>query len=193
MSYVRISMCRCGGISAAPNLSSINRYSLSPLPVFLPSSSNFNPQFLLSKSIVMTDHFGGVIPSDDDGHLQTKAIYGAVITVTILATIAVIFRFVARRKSDAAISYDDYSILLALVNIPSLTYAYDVENTSLITSSDLCLWPQYKHNPCSGALGPGTTFLHAVTRSTLILSKSKYHTYSPRPHLTLTRFIPRTA
>ncbi len=89
----------------------------------------------------MADHFGGVIPSADDGPLQTKAIYGAVITVTILATIAVIFRFVARRKSDAAISYDDYSILLALVNIPSLTYAYDVENTSLIASSDFCLWP----------------------------------------------------
>ena len=70
----------------------------------------------------MADHFGGVIPSADDGNSQSKAIYGAVITVTILATIAVIFRFMARRKSEAAISYDDYSILLALVNIPSLTH-----------------------------------------------------------------------
>ncbi|KAL9072594.1 MAG: hypothetical protein Q9161_003452 [Pseudevernia consocians] len=63
----------------------------------------------------MADHFGGVIPSADDGNSQSKAIYGAVITVTVLATIAVIFRFVARRKSEAVISYDDYSILLALI------------------------------------------------------------------------------
>ena len=128
----------------------------------------------------MANHFGGAIPSADDGHTQTKAIYGAVITVTLLATTAVIFRFMARRKSDAAISYDDYSILLALVNDPFLAYAYDVENTSLIALSDLRLWPQYRYNPCCGALGPGKTFLHVVPRSAFVLSKSEYHSYSPR-------------
>lgn len=53
----------------------------------------------------MANHFGQVIPADA-GHSETPTIYGAVITVTILATIAVIFRFVARRKSEAPISYE---------------------------------------------------------------------------------------
>ena len=84
----------------------------------------------------MADHFGGVIPSADDGNSQSKAIYGPVITVTILATIAVVFRFMARRKSEAAISYDDYSILLALVSIPSLTHK-NPNFDSLIRSSSM--------------------------------------------------------
>ena len=54
----------------------------------------------------MADHFGGVVPQVDAGDSQTKTIYGAVITVTILATIAVILRFMARRKSAASISYE---------------------------------------------------------------------------------------
>ncbi|KAL9135281.1 MAG: hypothetical protein Q9175_003530 [Cornicularia normoerica] len=54
----------------------------------------------------MTDHFGGPIPQADAGHSETNAIYGAVITVTILATVAVILRFVARRNLEAPILYD---------------------------------------------------------------------------------------
>lgn len=54
----------------------------------------------------MADHFEGLIPPGDPGRAETGAIYGAVITVTVLATIAVIFRFVARRKSEASISYE---------------------------------------------------------------------------------------
>lgn len=53
----------------------------------------------------MANHFGQAIPADV-GHSETPTIYAAVITVTILATIAVIFRFVARRKSQAPISYE---------------------------------------------------------------------------------------
>ena len=66
----------------------------------------------------MADHFGGVVSSANGSGTETKAIYGAVVTVTILATVAVILRFVARRKSDAAFSYDDYTIVLALVTFP---------------------------------------------------------------------------
>lgn len=54
----------------------------------------------------MADQFRSDIPSADAGHTETKAIYAAVITVTILATIAVILRFLARRKSEASISYE---------------------------------------------------------------------------------------
>ena len=54
----------------------------------------------------MADHFGGVVPQADVEESQTKLIYGAVITVTILATIAVILRFMARKKSAASISYE---------------------------------------------------------------------------------------
>lgn len=56
----------------------------------------------------MADHFGGVVPTQDNSRSETRTIYGAIITVTILATIAVIFRFVARRKSEASISYGTY-------------------------------------------------------------------------------------
>ena len=54
----------------------------------------------------MADHFGGVAPQADVEGSHTKLIYGAVITVTVLATIAVILRFMARRKSAASISYE---------------------------------------------------------------------------------------
>lgn len=54
----------------------------------------------------MAHHFEGLIPPTNPGHAETGAIYGAVITVTVLATIAVILRFVARRKSEASISYE---------------------------------------------------------------------------------------
>ena len=115
-------MCRCGGRVFLLLPVFVNKPLLSALPLFLHSAYNGDSQILLYS--LMADPFGGVIPSADDGHSQNRAIYGAVITITILATIAVILRFVARRKSEAAISYDDYSILLALVNIPSLTHTY---------------------------------------------------------------------
>ena len=54
----------------------------------------------------MADHFGGVVPQADTDDSDTNTIYGAVITVTILATIAVILRFMARRKSAASVSYE---------------------------------------------------------------------------------------
>lgn len=48
--------------------------------------------------------FGGSVPADIDNS-KASYIYGALITVTILATIAVVLRFVARRKSNAPFSY----------------------------------------------------------------------------------------
>ena len=65
----------------------------------------------------MADHFGGVASTPDGRDSQTKEIYGAVTTITIIATVAVILRIVARKKSEASLSYDDYSIVLALVSI----------------------------------------------------------------------------
>lgn len=48
---------------------------------------------------------------------QSKAapIYIALGIVTVIATVGVILRFVSRRKSNTALSYDDYTIALALV------------------------------------------------------------------------------
>ena len=42
-------------------------------------------------------------------------IYATVASVTVVATIAVILRLIARRKSRSSFSYDDYFIVLALV------------------------------------------------------------------------------
>ena len=53
----------------------------------------------------MADHFGGGLPPAGAGHSETKAIYGAVISITLLATLAVVLRFVARKTSKAAFSY----------------------------------------------------------------------------------------
>ena len=48
---------------------------------------------------------------------QSKAheIYISVAIVTVIATVGVILRFVSRRKSNTALSYDDFTIILALV------------------------------------------------------------------------------
>lgn len=140
----------------------------------------------------MADHFGGVIASANGSGTETKTIYGSIITVTILATVAVALRIVARRKSDAAFSYDDYSIVLAMVTFPPFIQAH-FWNTSLIVSLGLSLQPQYKYNRCRGLMGSGKTFLHCVKSSTSRLSKSKYHLVPfERPSITLIRFIAST-
>ena len=48
---------------------------------------------------------------------QSKAheTYISVAIVTVIATVGVILRFISRKKSKAALSYDDYTIVLALV------------------------------------------------------------------------------
>ncbi|CAD6572283.1 MAG: hypothetical protein ASARMPRED_005221 [Alectoria sarmentosa] len=69
----------------------------------------------------MANHFGQVIPADA-GHSETPTVYGAVIPLAILATIAVIFRFVARRKSEAPISYE-YVVFLYALNIDTIITA----------------------------------------------------------------------
>lgn len=48
---------------------------------------------------------------------QSKApsIYIALGVVTVIATVGVILRFLSRRKSKTTLSYDDYTIALALV------------------------------------------------------------------------------
>ena len=140
----------------------------------------------------MADHFTGVVSSANLSGSQTKEIYGAVITITIIATVAVILRIVARRKSEASLSYDDYSIVLALVGVPPFVQAYSW-NTSLIKSLGLSLWSQYKYNRCCSAMGPGKTFLHPVKRSTSPFSKSNYHLVPfGRANITLIRFIAST-
>ena len=53
----------------------------------------------------MASQFGGAIASADVDQSHAKAIYGAVVTITILATIFVVLRFVARSKSKAPYSY----------------------------------------------------------------------------------------
>ena len=48
----------------------------------------------------------GPLPSNDDS--KTKLIFGSMISVTILATIAVILRFVARKRAKVSFSYGTY-------------------------------------------------------------------------------------
>ena len=69
----------------------------------------------------MADHFGGVVPQADVEDSKTQLIYGAVITVTILATIAVILRFMARRKSAASISYE-YVLSISILPLFEIRY-----------------------------------------------------------------------
>ena len=67
------------------------------------------PAFSFSlEGAFMADSFGNYPLTATDTQSETKQIYGALISVTILATIAVILRFVARRKSKAAYSYGTY-------------------------------------------------------------------------------------
>ena len=51
---------------------------------------------------------------------RVGAIYTAVITVSIAATIAVALRFVSRRKERAHLWWDDWIILAALVSVRKL-------------------------------------------------------------------------
>lgn len=54
----------------------------------------------------MADHFGGVgIPPAVAAQSNAKIIYGAIISITIIATLAVVLRFVARRLAKAGFSY----------------------------------------------------------------------------------------
>lgn len=140
----------------------------------------------------MADHFAAVASSANVNGSQTKEIYGAVITITTIATVAVILRIVARRKSEASFSYDDYSIVLALVSIPPFIQAY-IWNTSLIVPTGLSLWPQYKYDRCCGAMGSGKTFLYPFRRSTSPFPKSNYHlAMFGRMSITLMRFVVST-
>ena len=65
-------------------------------------------------SIYQSPQFNGFTPEE---LAQSKAslIYTSIAIVTVIATVGVILRFVSRRKSDTALSYDDYTIALALV------------------------------------------------------------------------------
>lgn len=107
----------CTGISLAPQSFPCTHCYCSCSSSSTFSNSSSNVVFNLLPCAVMTDHFGGPIPQADAGHSETNAIYGAVITVTILATVAVILRFVARRNLEAPISYE-YVLLKSMC--PSL-------------------------------------------------------------------------
>lgn len=69
---------------------------------------------LPTMSIYQTPQPHGFTPEE---LAQSKAleIYISVAFVTVIATVGVVLRFMSRRKSDTALSYDDYTIALALV------------------------------------------------------------------------------
>lgn len=184
----------CGDISLALKSQYFNIFPHKHLLSLFPFFYILPPTLIITSPLcaAMADHFGGVVSSANGSGSQTKEIYGAVTTITIIATVAVILRIVARRKSEASLSYDDYSIVLALVSIPPFIQAY-FWNTSLIVSLGLSLWPQYEYNCCCGAMGSGKTFLHPVQRSTSPFPKGNYHLVPfGRTSITLIRFIAST-
>ena len=65
----------------------------------------------------------GFVPDFDPAFLaqsRVPQIYAAVITVTVLATISVVLRFICRWMVKARILWDDWLIILSLVpNIPA--------------------------------------------------------------------------
>ena len=65
-------------------------------------------------SIYQQPQLHGFTP-EELGQSKAPQIYIAVGIVTVIATAGVILRFVSRRKSNTALSYDDYTIALALV------------------------------------------------------------------------------
>ena len=65
-------------------------------------------------SIYQSPQFVGFTP-EELAQSEAPKIYIALGIVTAIATVGVILRFVSRRKSNTALSYDDYTIALALV------------------------------------------------------------------------------
>ena len=83
----------------------------------------------------MADQFRAVASSADAGHNETGMIYAAVITVTLLATVAVILRFMARRKSDASISYEYVKYFPALYFLFPLNLIFSPLNQAILTAN----------------------------------------------------------
>ena len=57
---------------------------------------------------------------------RTREIYGATITLTIIATAAVILRFISRKISTASFWWDDWTILIALVTLSERNRSNDM-------------------------------------------------------------------
>ncbi len=65
-------------------------------------------------SIYQAPKLNGFTP-EELAQSEAPRIYIALGIVTVIATVGVILRFISRRKSNTALSYDDYTIALALV------------------------------------------------------------------------------
>jgi len=63
--------------------------------------------------------FSGVNLSES----EAPYVYIPVAIVTAIATLGVVLRCIARRKSDSKFSYDDYMVVFALVNRIIMAYA----------------------------------------------------------------------
>ena len=55
---------------------------------------------------------------------RSADLVGTVITMAILVTIAMTLRFISRKQMRVAISYDDYSMLFALVSVSPSKYLF---------------------------------------------------------------------
>lgn len=62
---------------------------------------------------------------------EVATIYASIAVVTFIATIGVVLRFVSRARSKSTIGYDDYTIALALVNIPALICAWSMPDITI--------------------------------------------------------------
>lgn len=68
---------------------------------------------------------GGFSPAEL-AQSEAPTIYASIAVVTIIATVGVVLRFVSRAHSKTKISYDDYTIVLALVHFLALFCIVDV-------------------------------------------------------------------
>ena len=63
-----------------------------------------------------TPHFQG-FSEEELAQSEAHGIYSSIAIVTVIASIGVVLRFLSRRKSKAGLSYDDYTIVAALVQL----------------------------------------------------------------------------
>jgi hypothetical protein len=72
----------------------------------------------LYMSIYKSTPDGGFTPSELASS-EAPTIYASIAVVSVIATVGVVLRFVSRAYSKTTLSYDDYTIVLALVPLSS--------------------------------------------------------------------------
>jgi hypothetical protein len=102
-------------------------------------------------SIYQNPQFQG-FSKEELAQSEAHGIYASIAIVAIIATIGVVLRFLSRRKSKAGLSYDDYTIVAALVYCIGIGPPR-AERTLTILKV-IFIWPQHISHPRHSALWP---------------------------------------